>query len=47
MEFVGYKIRDTLISTSGEDNRNTNTTRKQGIQKSIINRKSPSATLGF
>ena len=47
MEFVGYKLRDKLIWTSGEGFRNTSTISKQGIPKINMNTKSPSATLCF
>ena len=47
MEFVGYETRDKLIRTSGKGCRNTNIISKQGIPKSNMNMKYPSATLCF
>ena len=45
--FVGYEICRKLIWKSGEGCRNTDTTIKQYIPKSNINKTSPSSTLGF
>ena len=47
MSFIGYETCEKLICKPGEGFRNTNTIRKQGIQKSNMNIKSPSESLGF
>ena len=47
IEFVGYETCNKLIWTSGEGLRNTDTTRKQVINKSNMNKKYHFSTLGF
>ena len=47
MKFVGYKIWQRLMWTSGEGFKNTNKIIKQGITKININKTSPSSTLDF